>query len=159
LNRTIPVKFQLTGYNGAYVNSLTAVTSLQVLNSAGADVLAGAGKTGLRYDATANQFVYNWQTKGLAAGTYTVTLVLADGTTYTKVLQLSANGSAGALLIDGSSATTAVGALLGGDIELYVDNSNGDLTADELARIRDAVTAVDAVTERYGVAITEVTDP
>jgi hypothetical protein len=48
--------------------------------------------------------------------------------------------------------------LLGGDIELYVDNSNGDLTADELARIRDAVTAVDAVTEPYGVAVTEVSD-
>jgi hypothetical protein len=159
LNRTIPVKFQLTGYNGAYVNSLTAVTSLQVLNSAGADVLAGAGKTGLRYDATANLFVYNWQTKGLAAGTYTVNLVLADGKTYSKVVQLSPNGSASALLIDGSTATTAVGALLAGDIELYVDNSNGDLAAAELARIQDAVAAVDAVTEHYGVKVEEVTDP
>jgi hypothetical protein len=28
-----------------------------------------------------------------------------------------------------------------------VDNSDGDLTADELARIQDAVTAIDAVTE------------
>src|SRR5262249_343994 len=55
--------------------------------------------------------------------------------------------------------TTAVGALLGGDITLYVDNTNGDLTADELARIQDAVTAADAVTEPYGVAVTEVTDP
>src|SRR5262249_11049235 len=55
--------------------------------------------------------------------------------------------------------TTAVGALLGGDITLYVDNTTCDLTADELARIQDAVTAVDAVTEQYGVAVTEVTDP
>jgi hypothetical protein len=48
---------------------------------------------------------------------------------------------------------------LGGDIDLYVDNTNGDLTADELARIQDAVTAVDAVTEPYGVVVQEVTDP
>src|SRR5262249_35087000 len=31
--------------------------------------------------------------------------------------------------------------------------------ADELARIQDAVTAADTVTEPYGVAVTEVTDP
>src|SRR5262249_56543383 len=51
------------------------------------------------------------------------------------------------------------GGLLGGDITLFVHNTNGDLTADELARIQDAVTAADAVTEPYGVAVTEVTDP
>jgi parallel beta-helix repeat protein len=159
LNRTVPVKFLLTDYNGAIISNLNAVTSLQVLDSSGSDVLAGAGKTGLRYDATANQFVYNWQTKGLPAGTYTVTLALADGRTYTKAVQLSKTGSSAALLADGNSAvTTATGALLGGDIALYVDNTNGDLTADELARIQDAVTAVDAVTEPYGVAVQEVTD-
>src|SRR5262249_48902932 len=106
-----------------------------------------------------NQFVYNWQTKGLAAGTYTVNLVLADGKTYSKVVQLSPNGSASALLIDGSTATTAVGALLAGDIELCVDTSNGELTADELARVQDGVAAVDAVTEPYGVTVAEVSDP
>src|SRR5262249_44740375 len=124
------------------------------------NVLTNTGSTALRYDSTAKQFVANWNTKGLSAGTYTVTLVSADGTTYTKQVQLSASGSNAALLVDGSSpATTAVGALLGGDIDLYVDNSNGDLSADELARIQDAVTAVDAVTERYGVAVIVVSDP
>ena len=54
---------------------------------------------------------------------------------------------------------SAPGGLLGGDIDLYVDNTNGELTADELARIQDAVTAVDALTEPYGVAVQEVTDP
>jgi streptogramin lyase len=159
LGRTVPIKFQLPSYTG-YVSSLSAVTSLQILNSLGTDVLAGTGKTALRYDPSANQFVANWQTKGLPAGMYMVTLVLADGTTYTKSVQLSTNGSGAALLVDGTSAaTTATGALLGGNIELYVDNSNGDLTPDELARIQDAVTAVDAVTERYGVAVEVVTDP
>src|SRR5262249_9389351 len=58
VGRTIPVKFQLTDYSRAYITNLSAVTSLQVINQQGSDVLAGAGKTGLRYDATANQFVY-----------------------------------------------------------------------------------------------------
>jgi hypothetical protein len=48
---------------------------------------------------------------------------------------------------------------LGGDIDLYVDNTNNNLTTDELTRIRDAVTAVDGVTAAYGVTVMEVTDP
>src|SRR5713226_5310684 len=151
LNRTIPIKWQLSNFIVTLITSLSAVTSLQV-----APVLSGgglgtpfnptpSGGTGLRNDGS--QYIFNWQTKGLAAGSYEILLTLADGTVKTKVIQLSANGSGGALLVDGVNATTtAVGALLGGNIELYVDNSNVDLTTDELARIQDAVTVVDAVT-------------
>jgi predicted Zn-dependent protease len=163
LNRTIPIKFQLTDLDGSVITSLSAVTSLKV-----APVLSGgglgtpfnptpSGGTGLQNDGT--QYIFNWQTKGLAAGSYEILLALSDGSAKTKVVQLSANGKAGALLIDGSTTTAAVGSLLGGNIDVYVDNSNVDLTADELARIQDAVTAADAVTEPYGVAVTEVTDP
>jgi uncharacterized delta-60 repeat protein len=151
LNRTVPIKFQLTDYNDKYITSLSAVQSLTV---------PGGTLSALRYDSTANQFIANWQTKGLPAGTYTVTLALADGTTYTKSVTLSKNGSSAGLTTTSAGGTgTAVGALLGGDVDLYVDNGNGDLTADELARIQDAVTAADAVTEPYGVAVTEVSDP
>jgi hypothetical protein len=151
LNRTVPIKFQMTDYNGKYFTSLSAVQSL---------VVPGGTLSPPRYDATANQFIANWQTKGLPAGTYTITLALADGTTYTKLVTLSKNGSSAGLVTAGTApTTTAVGALLGGDITLYVDNTNGDLTAGELARIQDAVTAADAATEPYGVAVTEVTDP
>jgi ELWxxDGT repeat protein len=151
LNRTVPIKFQLTDYNGKFITSLSAVQSL---------VVPGGTLSALRYDSTANQFIAIWQTKGLSAGTNTVNLALADVTTYTKSVTLSKNGSSAGLVVTGTDpATTAVGALLGGDIDLYVDNTNGDLTADELARIQDAVTAADAVTARYGVAVTEVTDP
>jgi hypothetical protein len=151
LNRTVPIKFQLTDYNEKFINSLGAVQSL---------VVSGGTLSALRYDSTANQFIANWQTKGLAAGTYTVTLVLADGTIYTKTVTLSKTGSASGLTTTAAGGTTtAVGALLGGDIDLYVDNTNGDLTADELARIQDAVTAANGVTAPYGVAVMEVTDP
>jgi hypothetical protein len=117
-----------------------------------------AGGTGLFNDGS--QYIFDWQTKGLTAGTYEILLTLADGTLHTKVLQLTKNGSsAGLTTTAGGGTGTAPGGLLGGDIDLYVDNTNSDLTAEELARIQDAVTAADAVTEPYGVAVTEVTDP
>jgi hypothetical protein len=160
LNRTIPIKFQLTDAAGNFITSLSAVASLQVLNGQGANVLTNAGSTALRYDSTANQFVTNWQTQGLPAGSYTLTLALADGTSYNKTIVLTAPGSPSALLIEGggSTSTAATGALLGGDIELYVDNSSGLFTSDELARIQDAITAVDTTLATYGVTITQVTD-
>jgi hypothetical protein len=163
-NRTIPIKWQLTDLTGALVTSLSAITSLQV-----APVLSGGGlgtpfnptptaNTSLRNDGS--QYIFNWDTKGVAVGTYEILLTLADGTLQTKILQIVTKGGSNGLVVNGTSGTTtAVGGLLGGDITLYVDNTNGDLTADELARIQDAVTAADGVTEPYGVAVTEVTDP
>src|SRR5262249_54443517 len=71
----------------------------------------------------------------------------------------SSHSSAGLTTSTAGSTSTAPGGLLGGDINLYVDNTNGDLTADELTRIQDAVTAVDAMTEPSGVAVQEITDP
>src|SRR5262249_5073827 len=92
--------------------------------------------------------------------TYTVGLSLLDGSAYTVTVQIkAAHGSAGLTTDAAGGIGSTLGGLLGGDLELYVDNSNCDLTADELARIHDAGRSVDAVTERYGVAIQEVTDP
>jgi uncharacterized delta-60 repeat protein len=160
LGRTMPIKFQLTDYNGQYITSLSAVTSLQVLNSQGTNVLTNSGSTALRYDPSANQFVANWQTKGLAAGSYTVTLILADGTVQTKTVTLSANGAAAGLLADGTTAAgqATAGALLGGDVAVYVDNSSGLFTTDELNRINDAVAAVDSVVGAYGVTVALTSD-
>lgn len=165
LNRTIPIKFQLTDIKGTRIDSLAAVNSLQIQaldghgNPVGAPFnAASSDRLGLRNDGS--QYIFDWQTKGLAAGSYEVLLNLADGTIKTKLIQISVNGSGGALMMGGTNvATISVGALLGGDIDLYVDNTNGQLTLGELARIQDAVTAVDAVTEPHGVAVIEVTDP
>jgi hypothetical protein len=164
--RTIPIKFQLTDYNGAPITSLSAVTSLQVAlvhadGSLGTPFnLAGSGGTNLRYDSSANQFMFNWSTKGLATGSYAILLTLADGTTHTKPLQLTTSSSSAGLTTGANGGTgSAPGGLLGGDIALYVDNSNGDLSADELARIQDAVTTVGALVHPYGVAVAAVTDP
>jgi lysozyme len=95
LGRTLPIKFQLTDFSGSSISSLNAVTSLQVQqvdpqgNPLGAAFQPeGAGHTSLRYDPTANEFVFNWDTKGLAAGYYDILLTLADGTTHTLTIQL-----------------------------------------------------------------------
>jgi hypothetical protein len=172
LGKQIPIKFQLKDVTGNPVSfatmaaALSAVTSLQVqlVDSSGNPLAAPftpASNTGLTYDPTAQQFTFSWQTKVLSAGYYNILLALNDGTVQTKIIQLIPTGKSAGLTTTaaGGSGSTSTNALLAGDITLYVDNTNGDLTADELARIQDAVTAADAVTEPYGVAVTEVTDP
>jgi hypothetical protein len=164
--RTVPIRFQLTGYNGAYITNLSAVASLQVapVNADGSLGTpfnpTGSGGTGLRYDSTANQFVFNWATKGLAAGSYAIVVTLADGTQQVKRLQLTAAGSSAGLLSDTSSesATATAGALLAGDVTLSVNDPNGLFTSDERARVAEAIAAVDATISPYGVTITQVGD-
>jgi hypothetical protein len=164
LNRVILIKFTLTDLTGAAVTSLAAVSSLQVapVNNNGSlgtpFTPASPGNTTL--SVSNSTYIFNWQTKGLTAGSYEILLTLADGTVLTKVIQLTKSGNSSGLTTVAAGGTgTAPGGLLGGDIDLYVDNTNGDLTADELARIQDAVTAANAVTAPYGVAVVEVTDP
>jgi hypothetical protein len=165
LNRTIPVKFQLSDAKGSAISSLSAVTSLQVapvVNGVAGTPFTPASSDGKGLQYTGGQYQFNWQTKGLAAGTYQIQLTLADGTVQTRTIQLTVNGNgANAQAADGRdvSAGGTAGQLLGGDLEVYVDNGNGDLTSDELARIQDAVTAVDAVTMPYGVTVEETADP
>jgi hypothetical protein len=53
----------------------------------------------------------------------------------------------------------AAGQLLAGNLEVYVDNSNGLFTADELAQIQGAVDAVNAAVQPFGVSVAETTDP
>ena len=63
------------------------------------------------------------------------------------------------LAADGAdSGSGTAGQLLGGDLLVYANDPNGLFSADELARIQDAVNAVDATVEPYGVSVTETTD-
>jgi hypothetical protein len=164
VNRTIPIKFTLSDANGNAITSLGAVASLQIqaLDAHGNPVGSpfnptAAGDTGLSNGG--GQFSFNWQTKGLGAGSYEIVLTLADGTAHTKTIQLTSGGSSAGLVTGSSGGTATAGALLGGEVDLYVDNSNGDLTSDELARIQDAVNAVDAAIAPYGLVINAVSDP
>src|SRR5262249_5252913 len=77
-------------------------------------------------------------------------------------LMVSGNGTA-AVTADGATATTdgstLAGQLLAGNLTVYVDNSNGLVTADEQARIQDAIDGLDQLLAPYSVTITEVPDP
>jgi hypothetical protein len=174
IGRTIPLKFQLSDYAGNLVNNLAAslVLSGIAVNSDGSAVagavpfvLTPAGNTGLRWDTAASQYVFNWKTTGLTAGYYDILLALpgtvaAVAPPAKPTLQLSPQGGGGAMTAS-SAATTdgaTAGALLAGGLEVYVNDPSGLFTADELARIQDAVSAVDAVVEPYGASVAETTD-
>jgi hypothetical protein len=94
VGRTIPIKFQLTDAAGNFLGGLGNVQSLTangVTLYAGATGAgpAGAPGQGLHYDPNTHDFVFDWSTKGLKAGTYTITLQLADGTSHAVTVQLS----------------------------------------------------------------------
>lgn len=87
--RVVPVKWSLLDANGGYVSDSRTFKSLgsqQVACSSGlpSDAIEEsytAGNSGLSYDATTNQFQYNWKTVKSWAGTCRVMrLELSDGT-------------------------------------------------------------------------------
>ncbi|MBI1886303.1 MAG: PxKF domain-containing protein, partial [Chloroflexi bacterium] len=91
--KTYPIKWQLSDANDLYVSALSAVSyvgykQVSCLDYAFAEASAvdpalTSGTSGLRYDSTANQYIYTWQTaKSMAGKCYVFVLKLNDGTTY-----------------------------------------------------------------------------
>ncbi len=101
LGRTYPVKWQLIGSDGAVVGDLATVVRGKLedqLLSCGTlsggtnplvDTTAAGGST-LRFDASANQFVFNWDTSGITTGPgcYALDLFLNDATQHTAFFNL-----------------------------------------------------------------------
>jgi hypothetical protein len=80
LGSTIPLKWQYM-CNGSPVDSYAANPDIMVsgpssCGGSGDDPTPeDAGGSGLRYDSAEKMWIFNWQTKGLAPGCYTVTIV------------------------------------------------------------------------------------
>lgn len=101
--RTIPVKIKLTDYFGVSVPDAQA----HVYFAAGTTGVAGEvatplantnGENGnaMRYDATAGQYIFNWDIAGLVNGTYTIRVDLGEGkcgTAHTVVVPLKKKGN------------------------------------------------------------------
>ena len=92
---TAPIKWRLTDANGAYVTSLAAVTKtlsgvMSCSSTTPVDNLEeyATGGTTLRYDSTANQYVYNWQSPRQPGACYQVKIVFADGSEKVARFQL-----------------------------------------------------------------------
>ena len=85
--KTYPVKFQLKDTAGHFFSSLAAVTSIQLASVACTGFatdptdpleITASGGTVLRYDSTANQYIYNWQTPS-TKGCYVLSVSTDDG--------------------------------------------------------------------------------
>src|SRR5262249_33776132 len=151
--------------SGAVITSLSAIKSLTVtIGSTTYTLYDGttsfySGNTVLRNDGS--QYIFNWLTKSpFTAGTYTLTLTLSDNSTHTTTIVLSTSGATMNLMAGSAGITniSSAGGLLAGDMMLYVDNSSGYFTPDELARLEDAIASINKLVSPYGTTITEVFD-
>jgi HYR domain len=95
LGSTVPVKFQLTGASAGVVNATAKLYTTMVTNEVLGDELEAVTSTPastgnlFRYDATSNQYIYNWGTKGsIKAGTYQIRVDLGDGVQRTVFISL-----------------------------------------------------------------------
>jgi hypothetical protein len=81
---TVPLKFEVFAGATELINPSIVQTFTQKISCAsgvGDDIEAYAtGSTSLRYDATAGQFIFNWQTPKAAGSCYRVSLTTQDGT-------------------------------------------------------------------------------
>ncbi len=95
LGSTVPVKFQLTGASAAVSNLAARLFIAKVSNQVVEGVEVPAGGTGsadagnmFRYDSLSGQYIFNWITKGLSEGTWSVRIDLLDGSTHTVLVGL-----------------------------------------------------------------------
>jgi hypothetical protein len=83
--RTIPLKFFLTGPSAGISNAVAKLFVFKVSNDVLGDAVdiesTSAATTGNLFRYSGGQYIFNWNTSGLAAGTYQLQIDLGDGVT------------------------------------------------------------------------------
>lgn len=92
--QTVPLKWAVPDGNGGWIRSLDVVTGLRPTMTSCTPGMAtdaveapATGGTALRYDTTAEQYVYNWQTPKTAGKCYAVSVTLTDGSSHTALFK------------------------------------------------------------------------
>lgn len=92
--QTVPLKWNIPNGSGGWISSLDVVRSIKYGDftcaaSAPTDDVetTATGGTVLRYDTTANQYIYNWQTPKTAGKCYKVTVTLTDNSTHSALFK------------------------------------------------------------------------
>ena len=89
---TVPVKFALTGASAPVTTATARLSYAKISNGIEGTVVEAtsnvAATTGnlFRYDG--GQYIYNWSTKGLTPGTYSVKIDLGDGAPHAVTISL-----------------------------------------------------------------------
>ena len=91
---TVPLKFEV--FNGSVELTDPAIVTMSakpITCATGAatdaiEEIVTTGGTGLRYDTTSGQFIYNWKTPKKAGTCYAVTATTSDGSTLTALFRL-----------------------------------------------------------------------
>jgi hypothetical protein len=95
--RVYPIKWQLTDADGHYVTNAVPGTSihLDVVSCPGVLYpdpidysISAAGSTSLRYDSTANQYVFNWSTPATKNACYQLVVTTPDNVAHVALFQL-----------------------------------------------------------------------
>ena len=94
LKSTVPVRFALTGDSAGITDLVAKFCYAKVSSGVVGDVVeavsTSAATTGnlFRYDPVSGQYVFNWGTKGLTAGTYQLHIDLGDGVEHVVLVSL-----------------------------------------------------------------------
>jgi hypothetical protein len=96
--RTYPIKWWLKDASGNYVTTAVSATTINVAKVACSnlsgdptdtiDYAADQGGTSLRYDSTANQYVYNWASPSTKNTCYRMTVTTPDGQLHAALFQM-----------------------------------------------------------------------
>jgi hypothetical protein len=95
----VPVKWQLSDGSGGFISDLSVVAGIFFQQARCLDYGATlenpvetetSGKSGLHYDSTANQFIYNWKTqRSMSGNCYILILRLDDGSDHVANFKLN----------------------------------------------------------------------